>query len=579
MRISYVKIKNYRNLDDTSIVFDPDMNFLVGENDLGKSNVIDMLFTIFNGRRFFEDDFTDIEKAIEIEFSIILSDIEKGVFDDYLDPDISEKTNVTAKQESIDEDIRYFHLESGEEISYFKFRCLNYIKYDSLRTPKEELTFHRKRGVGKFLGYLVERCISQETPHSGEDFINKEVLAPIVEYINSLLKKIRMLKEFDISATAEEELNDLIFRILTIKDNKGFHIQKIGYGVQFSVLIVLSILEKLMLIREDKRKKDCIFSTNEESYISLILGLDEPEIHLHPYMQRSIVKYIKGIIQNEDDEFVSLVKVLFDIDKIDGQAIIVSHSPTILLNQYRYVVRFYRENSKIKIISGSDIRLDESTEKHLLKNFSYIKEALFSRCAILVEGDTEYAALPLWSEKLIGDLDQLGISVIQVGGSGSIPPVSRLLDELKIPNVSIVDRDCYENNNTYYEQVDDLIITDHRDFEEELVEHLISKEKEGILFEIVMEREFNGLDKEMQNLKIIQIADKYEINVSWEDKNYSFLEIKDSSSDKNLFKAMFLSWLDKKSILLGRTIGEIINKELIPNRYKETIEQAKINAK
>jgi len=83
----------------------------------------------------------------------------------------------------------------------------------------------------------------------------------------------------------------------------------------------------------------------------------------------------------------------------------------------------------------------------------------------------------------------------------------------------------------------------------------------------------------MQNLKIIQIADKYEINVSWEDKNYSFLEIKDSSSDKNLFKAMFLSWLDKKSILLGRTIGEIINKELIPNRYKETIEQAKINAK
>lgn len=579
MRISSIHIRNYRNLDDAHIVFDPDINFLVGENDLGKSNVLDMLFTIFNGRRFFEDDFTEIEKPIEIELSIILSDVEKGTFDDYFDPAESEKINITAKQESIDEDIKYYHLESDEEISYIKFRCLNYIKYDSLRTPKEELTFHRGRGVGKFLGYLVERCISQEILNSGEDFINRDILAPIIEYINSLLKKIKVLKEFNISATTEDELNDLIFRILTIKDSKGFHIQKIGYGVQFSVLIVLSILEKLMALREDKRKKECVFSANEESYISLILGMDEPEIHLHPYMQRSIVKYIKSIIQNKDDEFASLVKDLFDIDKVDGQAIIVSHSPTILLNQYRYVVRFYREKSKIKIISGSNIHLDESTEKHLLKNFPYIKEALFSRCAILVEGDTEYAALPLWAEKLIGDLDQLGITIIQVGGSKSIPPVSNLLDEMKIPNVSVVDRDCYEENKTRYDRVSYLTITDHSDFEEELVEHLISEGRKNVLFEILQERELAGLDVKIQKYKLKQIADKYEIDVSWEDRDYKFLEIKDDLDDLNLLKAMFLSWLDKKSIILGRTICEMVSKELIPIKYKEVIEQAKINAK
>ena len=34
--------------------------------------------------------------------------------------------------------------------------------------------------------------------------------------------------------------------------------------------------------------------------LPLILSIDEPEVHLHPYLQRSLIGYYKRILQNGD---------------------------------------------------------------------------------------------------------------------------------------------------------------------------------------------------------------------------------------------------------------------------------------
>lgn len=60
MRIVELKIENYRNLDGVSIKFDEDVNYIVGENNLGKSNVLDLLNTIFNQAMISEEDFADV---------------------------------------------------------------------------------------------------------------------------------------------------------------------------------------------------------------------------------------------------------------------------------------------------------------------------------------------------------------------------------------------------------------------------------------------------------------------------------------------------------------------------------------
>lgn len=47
MRIVHVEISNYRNLYKLDVHLHPEMNFLVGENELGKSNFLDLLDIVF----------------------------------------------------------------------------------------------------------------------------------------------------------------------------------------------------------------------------------------------------------------------------------------------------------------------------------------------------------------------------------------------------------------------------------------------------------------------------------------------------------------------------------------------------
>lgn len=46
MRIKDISVENYRNLNSATITFDESCNFIVGENNLGKSNILNLLNVI-----------------------------------------------------------------------------------------------------------------------------------------------------------------------------------------------------------------------------------------------------------------------------------------------------------------------------------------------------------------------------------------------------------------------------------------------------------------------------------------------------------------------------------------------------
>ena len=102
MQIVNVAISNYRNLDEVEITFEAKLNFLVGENECGKTNLLDLFDTLFNHRQFTDDDFFEINKPIKIEFSLRLSEVELGTFGDYFDPGDNKVLNVWAIQEYCD---------------------------------------------------------------------------------------------------------------------------------------------------------------------------------------------------------------------------------------------------------------------------------------------------------------------------------------------------------------------------------------------------------------------------------------------------------------------------------------------
>ena len=208
MKIVRTKISNYRNLDGIELNLTPHLNFIVGENNLGKSNFLDMLNTIFNKRGFDEEDFLRKNEPIEVEITLVLEDVEKGIFEDLFDPIDNKKINILSKQETPEDNLRYFHKESGMEINRQEVRCVNFIKYDSLRMPKDELTFYRNRGVGKFLGYLVEKVL-EEDKYDNEMFLKKDLLEPVINYINDTLSYIKPFKAFGVSTKIEENLKEI----------------------------------------------------------------------------------------------------------------------------------------------------------------------------------------------------------------------------------------------------------------------------------------------------------------------------------------------------------------------------------
>ena len=78
MKINYVKINNYRNLNGCEVFFHEHSNYIIGENNIGKSNLLTLLETVFNGRAFVETDFEDETCPIEVKLQLALSEHEQN---------------------------------------------------------------------------------------------------------------------------------------------------------------------------------------------------------------------------------------------------------------------------------------------------------------------------------------------------------------------------------------------------------------------------------------------------------------------------------------------------------------------
>lgn len=569
MRLKNIEINNYRNLDGIKLIFGPVINFLVGETNLGKSNFLALLNTIFNRTSFNETDFSNLKKPIEISFKLTLDNIEIGLFEDLFDPDESDSIKITAKQETIDDNIEFFHEESGTNIPASSVKCLNYVYYDSLRNPSRELTFDKRKGVGRFLNHIFNKYLQREGIED-IDFIDPENLDKLLSFINENLSKIKPFNEFSILANLEEDTQNLLARIVTLKDEKNINLQNSSYGVQFLSLICLTIFEKLLTTSKYKREKGVFEDDEGNKYVSLLLGLDEPEIHLHPYMQRSLIRYLMSIIENEDPDFMGVLSNIFTIDRFLGQIIISTHSPNILLSDYKQIIRFYKDDKdEIVVKNGQEISIENDIEKHMLKNMPYVKEAFFSKCVILVEGDTELGAFPVFAQKIEIDLDDYGISVIQAGSANSIPPLIKLFEEFGVNTVGLMDGDKYDEK---YKDIEKLYSTDKQDFEEEIVSICIEKNQEDLLKDIVKNTDTKGLRREIDKKKLNSIIDKYDLGMEDVDMNYDF-----GTDDTDLLYPLFLAWLDiNKSIVLGRIIAESLPDEFIPQKFKQVIKTAQV---
>lgn len=576
MRIAKITIKNYRNIDGVSVVFHPECNYIIGENNLGKSNFLSMLSTICSGKGFDEQDFFDSEKAIEIEFSIKLNQSEQGFFGDAFSPEDASLLNIRYTQTISDAYPTIVCIDSKESIHYRQMRKLNFLKYGTTSTPSKELRLDTKKGTGLLISSIIRR-FNQNTSAS---FLNNEQVGNLTAFINEYLAKIRSFRDYSIRVTIAPEPAEMLTSLFYLSDGAR-KIETTGSGVQYMAMASLNIICQIMELYKSKLIPfaDLLYTNDTgKKILPIVLAIDEPEVHLHPYLQRSLIGYYKKVLRNEDADFVDLLRRCFDIDGIDGQLIIVTHSTDALVGDYRNLIRFYKKGDTTFAISGYALRpvtsqdksrrIKKEHEKHLIMHFPEIKEAFYAKCAILIEGETEYGCIRAFSEKVGISLDECGICVINACGEGSIKPTRQLLALFGVPSIAIYDGDVKPASttdpNSFY--------TTTPCFEIEIVNTLFSLGKQELVRQIARDLDAQADTVELDANFVRKGFNKMETDLN----RYVPKKLCDiNNDDEDTFCKMYSAWfMAKKGVLLGRIIGDLISKDDIPECYSNAIKRA-----
>ena len=545
-----VEINNYRNLTGKIITFNDTLNFLIGENNIGKTNILELINICLAIGKFAETDFMDITLPIKIKFKVKYSNEEIGYFEDNFDVDDSNSITLVAMQDSVDERINYYHDTPNQtKISMATIRTMNILYYYAQRMPSKEVDFRKTSGSGKVLNYLIQHSLEQSEIQE-KDILKKTKLKNIVKNVNRQIKKINTITGDSVSAYVDTEVDKLVCRLLGLGDESGRELSSLGEGVQYAFNILLQIIEIIYDVKTTRKPEDFeerLINRDGKKLFPLFLVLDEPEVHQHPYRQRSLIRKIKALIENNNQEFLNLLKDLFDIDGLTGQIFIATHSPNILLDNYRQFIRLYKStgtNSQLKIVSGMNVVIDDKLYKHMLHNFIYLKEAMFSKCIIFVEGDTENGAIPVFAERMGLDMDERGIGVIKLDGADSVKRCMALYKSFGIKSIAIIDKD----KKGSYGSEPDVYFTKANDYEEDvydnfkLTDYLKScKELSGVEPYIpILRRE--GLNfnpgQFVENPANIEIDDTLQMKIMLENKDRELQKLKQS---KNAAKGAILA--------------------------------------
>ena len=574
MRITKVLVSNFRNIDGICVELDQSCNYIIGENNLGKSNFLDLLNIVCTGKSFDDEDFCDQKAPIEIILTVMLDQREWGFFGDNFNYEDPHMINISYKQKITDAFPTAICLDTNDSIPMKQIRKLNYFKYESTASPTKELKLDAKKGMGMLINGLVESFVNQ---NGSTSFVNTDRMQELAKYINQNFSRIQGFREYRIGASIATNTSDVVTSLFYLSDGER-KIETTGAGVQYIAMASISILCYIMELYKSKSvpfEERLYTDDNGERILPIILSIDEPEVHLHPYLQRSLLGYYKRILSNKDDDFRKLLKECFDIDGVLGQIIIVTHSTDALVGDYRNLIRFYREFGKVSVISGAskDLHITDAKEKHLIMHFPELKEAFYSHCAILIEGETEYGCIQRFADKLSIPIDDLGICVINAQGQNTIKPLRQLLAAFKIPSIAIYDSDVKQGK----EKNDTDFFTSEMFFEVEIIKKLFMTGNQKVARDIAVELYDKALTEIMDENYVRGYFKKLGLSL----EGYVPKALGDvSDNDENEFCNMFSAWFTaKKGILLGRIVGEKLSAELIPDCYKGALLKAQEVAK
>jgi putative ATP-dependent endonuclease of OLD family len=445
--IRKIVVEDFRSLKRVEIPFEKDITVLVGENDSGKTSVVDILKVIFEGKSLENDDFyygsqkVTIEAVIDgstflLEFSKneegIQSEILIELEDEYinklnaeLNSDDFELLNESEKRKKL---MNYaailgvdFRSNIGTET--LKDRTLEKLKEildNGIRNIKSNIPDKNTyfldgkhfEDISVFFKEMFFKEMRKEIWNEkiGEKTIEAIIMEKLENYSKALTAQIEKrgikdkikdylpeLTEIIIRPTFEPQIMNIGVNVQFLEGTSEISIEKKGDGTKRRVTMALLEYEKSL----------------GENGPSLFV-FDEPDTHLHVRAQ------------------VELLDIIHQFCDDGKQVIIATHSPFIMNSVKPKQIRLLSLEDRITKLTP--ISSDENIEWTLRSLGVENVHLFFSRNLVVVEGDTEEVFVPLIYEKLYGkNLHSNLIRVINRKGITDVPRFAEVLSEFVKP--------------------------------------------------------------------------------------------------------------------------------------------------
>lgn len=463
MYIKELNISNFRSIKNISFKLNKGLNIIIGENNSGKSAIIDALriclgYGSFNNdisihREFdFHLDRNDPDAEIQpirigLKFEVESAD-DRRLFNSLMWQDPDDIGNVELRM-----DFQYTLVPNGSGnhtihrqiwgggnegniIDLNEMQQVFYTYLEPLRNAEYELRPYAKRNkitslFQELTKYKMKDAEGNEIEQSLDENHKDELAGKLEEVVNGedwsgLLKSGQAfvnehLEKADVSnknakihiGLLEYKYNNIVKGILTKKHvysdavlagnpnkQKYFDISQNGLG-ENNLIYSSAVLGDI----ENRRAE------GKEHYYAMLI--EEPEAHLHPHRQNTFFNHLNSLME-------------FGV-----QLFVTSHSPTITAKTDLNALHVLsNRNNVIESFDLSNSILSASNKSHLRKFLDVTKSQLFfAHGVLLVEGISETLLIPALAKHYNAewDLDKNGIEVVNISGV-SFEPFAKLFN-------------------------------------------------------------------------------------------------------------------------------------------------------
>jgi len=457
-----LQIKNFRCIEKITLDFSKGLNVIIGENNTGKTAIIDALRLSFSiglqRREIFlspDDFFIDRsgKKTNEIEFHLTFSDIseeEQGIFVEMLainegnEPELKLHIRYELINKNGIEKIRFRYWggdKEGQNIPPELMGLFYFVYLGALRNAERDLRPGRNNRLGQLFmklerdrdeqekyadslnekinedlrwtelidkakkkvnAHLEKTSILNDTQTIEIDFLPLE-FRKIVENMKMFLPFKHIVKKEEITSTLGTK-NEVLKKYFTNPDNGNLEFKDDFYNILELDTEINEIMKERLKDIYNKAQIRFEISQNGLGYNNLIYIATV----LGDLLERKSIEeetYISLLMEEPEAHLhPQLQDILFNyfkgMEKEKIQVFITSHSPTITAKtNIDSTIVLYKKKSKISNLALRKCPL-EPKEKNYLERFLDVTKSqlFFAKGVILVEGISEALLLPVFAD-------------------------------------------------------------------------------------------------------------------------------------------------------------------------------------